>query len=101
MARVKFTTTINERLLKQAKQRAFEQDYQGANKILELALEFYFTRASEETWEKELPNGSIERLRISNDNVITENIRSRVKRRNFKASDYLEDNLRINGWVKV
>jgi len=58
-------------------------------------------RASEEIWEKELPNGSIERLRISNDNVITENIRSRVERTNFKASDYLEDNLRINGWVKV
>jgi hypothetical protein len=101
MTRVCITTTIDEILLKQAYMKAAECNYRGANKIIELALEFYFSKADEEIWEKELASGCIERVIIKPTKIITENIRNRLERTNFNSKDYSPENLKSKGWVKV
>ena len=56
--RVKTTTTIDKELLHSARSLAKEKGLEGANAIIERALELYFSKSdSLEVWEKTLSSG--------------------------------------------
>lgn len=57
MARIKYTTTIQEELIKKAKVMAIIQNLDGANDIIEKALDHYFNSLNYK--EKENPTHNI------------------------------------------
>ena len=75
--RAKITTTIEEVLLNKAKTLAKQEGLEGANAIIERALEFYFTSIENEVWEKSLPSGWIKKLVLKGDLILYENIKCR------------------------
>ena len=55
--RARITTTIEEALLNHAKDLAKKEGLDGANAIIERALELYFSSFQSEVWEKWLSSG--------------------------------------------
>lgn len=79
MSRVRFTTTLQEDLLKKAKVNARMQNLQGANDIIEKALTLYFQVQDKQVWEKILPNGKRQRIFIHSEHTCIDYIEKRVQ----------------------
>jgi hypothetical protein len=99
--RSKITTTIEEVLLNKAKTLAKQEGLEGANAIIERALELYFTSIQSEVWEKSLSSGWIKKLMLNGDSVLYENIKCRKTLENYKSEDYTQEALESKGWKKV
>lgn len=98
--RVKTTTTIDEALLQKARCLAKEKGLEGANAIIERALELYFSSFQNEVWEKSLSSGWIKRLVLQGDSVLYENVKCRKALQHFKQEDYTEEALLARGYIK-
>jgi hypothetical protein len=102
MARVRISTTIDEKLLNLLKERASIDGIKNINVILEKALKFYFSNLSVSVWERECPGGWIRKLIIRPDVLILENIRSRKSTTKYERAYYTNDEMLIkDGWVRV
>jgi hypothetical protein len=99
--RTKITTTIEEAILNKAKALAKQEGLDGANAIIERALELYFTSIQNEVWEKSLSSGWIKKLILQRDSILYENIKCRKTLENYKPEDYTQDVLESKGWKKV
>jgi hypothetical protein len=99
--RVKITTTIEETLLNRAKTLAKEQGLEGANAIIEKALELYFSSFLNEIWEKSLSSGWLKKLVLQGDSILYENIKCRKTLNGFKSEDYTKEALKLKGWKRV
>ena len=99
--RTKITTTIEEAILNKAKALAKQEGLDGANAIIERALELYFTSIQNEVWEKSLSSGWIKKLILQRDSILYENITCRKSLENYKPEDYTQDVLESKGWKKV
>jgi len=92
--RVKTTTTIDKELLHSARSLAKEKGLEGANAIIERALELYFSKSdSLEVWEKTLSSGWIKKLIIQGDSILFENIKYRKNITNSRPENYTEETL--------
>ena len=98
--RLKITTTIEEGLLNKAKTLAKQEGLEGANAIIERALELYFTSIQSEVWEKSLSSGWIKKLVLKGDSILYENIKCRKTLENYKLEDYTQEALETKGWKK-
>ena len=98
--RLKITTTIEEGLLNKAKTLAKQEGLEGANAIIERALELYFTSIQSEVWEKSLSSGWIKKLVLKGDSILYENIKCRKTLENYKPEDYTQGTLKNKGWKK-
>ncbi len=99
--RVKTTTTIEESLLSHARSLAKEEGLEGANAIIERALELYFSSFQNEIWEKSLSSGWIKKLVLQGDSILYENIKCRKTLNSFKPEEYTKEALQLKGWKKV
>lgn len=99
--RSKITTTIEEALLNKAKTLAKQEGLEGANAIIERALELYFTSIQSEVWEKTLSSGWIKKLILLGDSILYENIKCRKTLENYKPEEYTQESLQAKGWKKV
>ncbi|NLD47668.1 MAG: hypothetical protein GX660_10780 [Clostridiaceae bacterium] len=99
--RVKITTTIEEALLNKAKALSKQEDLEGANAIIERALELYFTSIQNEVWEKSLSSGWIKKLVLQEDSILYENIKCRKILENYKQEDYSKEVLQSKGWKRL
>lgn len=99
--RSKITTTIEEVLLNKAKTLAKQEGLEGANAIIERALELFFTSIQSEVWEKSLSSGWIKKLILQGDSILYENIKCRKTLENYKPEDYTQEALKSKGWKKV
>lgn len=99
--RVKTTTTLDKKLLAEAKGLAKKQGLEGANAIIERALELYFSSIDNEVWEKTLTSGWIKKLVLQGDSILYENIKCRKTLKTFNTEDYTERALESKGWKRV
>jgi hypothetical protein len=99
--RTKITKTIEEVLLNKAKALAKKEGLEGANAIIERALELYFTSIQNEVWEKSLSSGWIKKLVLKGDSILYENIKCRKTLENYRLEDYTRESLQAKGWKKV
>lgn len=99
--RTKITTTIEEALLNKAKVLAKQDGLEGANAIIERALELYFTSIQNEVWEKSLSSGWIKKLILQGDSILYENIKCRKALESYRPEDYTQEVLQAKGWKKV
>ena len=99
--RTKITTTIEEAILNKAKALAKQEGLEGANAIIERALELYFTSIQNEVWEKSLSSGWIKKLILKGDSILYENTKCRKTLENYRPEDYTQDVLESKGWKKV
>ena len=95
--RAKITTTIEEVLLNKAKALAKQESLEGANAIIERALELYFTSIQNEVWEKSLSSGWIKKLVLKGDSILYENIKCRKILENYRQEDYTPKVLQTKG----
>lgn len=98
--RIKITTTIEEALLNKAKALSKQEGLEGANAIIERALELYFTSIQNEVWEKSLSSGWIKKLVLQEDSILYENIKCRKTLENYKQEDYSKEVLQSKGWKR-
>ncbi len=99
--RARITTTIEEALLNHAKGLAKKEGLDGANAIIERALELYFSSFQSEVWEKSLSSGWIKKLVFQGDSILYENIKCRKNITNYKKEEYTQESLKSRGWEKV
>ena len=99
--RARITTTIEEALLNHAKDLAKKEGLDGANAIIERALELYFSSFQSEVWEKSLSSGWIKKLVFQGDSILYENIKCRKTLNRLNSEDYTEETLQLKGWKKV
>ena len=76
MKRVRYTTTIQDDLLKKAKEKAQTEGLDGANEVIEKALKLYFSNSKVEVWEK-VENGCLQKIVRKGEKVIFQKIKSR------------------------
>lgn len=98
--RIKITTTIDENLLGQAKELVKKEGLEGANAIIERALQMYFN-STKEVWEKELESGWVKKIVKQQDRIDFENIKSRKTYFRYRKEDYSKEALTERGWKKV
>jgi metal-responsive CopG/Arc/MetJ family transcriptional regulator len=98
--RVKITTTIDENLLAQTKEIVKNEGLEGANAIIERALQLYFA-STDEVWEKALESGWVKKVVIQQDRIHFENIKSRKIYCRYRKEDYTEEALLARGWQRV
>ena len=77
MARVRFTTTIDEILLRVAKDKAEKEGLDGVNSVIERALRVYFSNCGVEVWEKKQNDGCIDKLILRPQKTVFESVRER------------------------
>jgi hypothetical protein len=99
--RARITTTIEEALLNRAKDLAKKEGFDGANAIIEKALELYFSSSPKEVWEKSLSSGWIKKLVLQGDSILYENIKCRKTLERINPEDYTEEALHLKGWKKA
>ena len=99
--RARITTTIEEALLSHAKDLAKKEGLDGANAIIERALELYFSSFQSEVWEKSLSSGWIKKFVFQGDSILYENIKCRKTLKIANPEDYTEEALQLKGWKKV
>lgn len=78
MTRVKYSTTLQEELLRKTKALAKAQGLAGANDIIEKALEMYFQLQNTQIWEKEIGNGKYQIVTIGNGHTCLDYVDKRV-----------------------
>jgi len=101
MSRVKFTTNIEEDLLKRAKAAAETEGLVGANEVIEKALHLYFANCSTQVWEKPLNGGWLKKMIVRPGKVVIECIRSRKVKEKYNPQYYTCEVLEPRGWHKV
>lgn len=101
MSRVRYTTTIEEKLLIKARIEASSFKMKRTNDIIEAALECYFSKEKNEIWEKSLESGWIERIIITKSKIGFENIREKKEINNTESENFSQDKLQSNGWIKI
>ena len=87
--------------MNKAKALAKQEGLEGANAIIERALELYFTSIQNEVWEKSLSSGWIKKLVLKGDCILYENIKCRKTLENYRPEDYTQEVLEAKGWKKV
>lgn len=102
MARMKFTTTLDEDLLSIAKHKVslLDGNY-GVNEIIEQALRFYFQNASVTVWEKRSNNTHLQKLILRSNRLTLEHIKERTVIKNYDPESVSPPVLREGGWSKV
>lgn len=102
MSKVKITTTIEEDVLKVARERFPLEGFEGLNGLIEKALKFYFANSSVTVWEFVATGGWTRKLIIRPNLLIVENIRSRKSIQRYDKEYYAnEENLVKEGWKKT
>jgi hypothetical protein len=101
MPRVKYTTTLDETLLKLAKEKAKLDGLDGANSVIEAALKLYFANCTTEVWEKRLDGGWIKKIIVRPSRVIIESIRSRQVRSRYNPNAFTDEVMQPKGWTRV
>lgn len=103
MARIKFTTTLDEDLLALAK----EKSSHGANEIIEQALRFYFRNASVTVWEKSVNNEDdnkdklFQKLILRSSRLVLETVKERTVIKKYDHEAVCPESLQLGGWSKV
>jgi len=108
VARIKFTTTLNEDLLSLAKHKASLLDGSyGANEIIEQALRFYFRNSSVTVWEKSISTEAdnkdkhLQKLILRSNRLVLEHIKERTVIKKYDPDAVSPTVLREGGWAKV
>ena len=108
MARMKFTTTLDENLLALAKHKASLLDGKyGANEIIEQALRFYFQNASVTVWEKSVntedddKDKHLQKLILRSNRLTLEHIKERTIIKKYDPNAVSSQVLKEGGWSKV
>lgn len=103
MARIKFTTTLDENLLALAK----EKSPHGANEIIEQALRFYFRNASVTVWEKSINTEDdnndkhFQKLILRSNRLVLETVQDRTTIKKYDKESVCPKSLKLGGWSKV
>ena len=108
MARVRYTTTLDEDLLHIAKHKAslLEGSY-GANEIIEQALRFYFRNARVTVWEKSIntkddnKDKHFQKLILRSNRLILETVQDRTIIKEYDKEAVSPKSLKNGGWSKV
>jgi len=98
MKRVRYTTTIQDDLLKKAKEKAQAEGLDGANEVIEKALKLYFSNSKVEVWEK-LEDGCLKKLVKKPGKVIFQKIESRKLLSDSQR--YTSEALQANGFKNI
>lgn len=108
MARIKFTTTLDEDLLTIAKHKASSLDGSyGANEIIEQALRFYFRNASVTVWEKNINTEDdnkdklFQKLILRSNRLVLETVKDRTTIKKYDQESVCPESLKLGGWSKV
>lgn len=101
MTRVKYTTNLDEELLRLAKEKAELCDMDGANAVIEAALRLYFANCSTQVWEKTMQGGWIKKMIVRPGQVIFESIRCRKIKARYNPKYFTDEVLAPKGWTKV
>lgn len=101
MAKVKYTTNMDEELLRLAKDKAKQGGMDGANAVIEAALRLYFANCSTQVWEKKLQGGWIKKLIVRPGKVVIESIRCRKTNARYNPKYFTDEALQPKGWTKV
>lgn len=101
MCRVKFTTTLDEDLLFLAKNKASLEGLEGANAVIEKALRVYFRNCRVTVWEKQLNNGTLQKLIIRSSQLIIETLQKRSVLKKFDRTTVSDKSLKSKGFHKV
>lgn len=101
MTRVKYTTNLDEELLRLAKEKAELCDMDGANAVIEAALRLYFANCSTQVWEKTMQGGWIKKMIVRSNQVIFESIRVRKVKERYNPKYFTDEVLAPKGWTKV
>ncbi len=78
MNRVRYTTTIQDELLRKTKVIARTNGYSGANDVLERALKLYFKMHGTSIWEKNLPDGKCQTVTIHDGHMSLDYVDKRI-----------------------
>lgn len=78
MYRIKYSTTIENNLIKKTKALAKQRNLGGANDIIEEALKLYFQLQGKQMWEKALPNGQYQMVMIDNGHMYLDHVDKRI-----------------------
>ncbi|MCT4685928.1 hypothetical protein [Vallitalea sp.] len=108
MARVRYSTTLDEDLLTMAKHRAsLIEELHGANDIIEQALRFYFRNASVTVWEKSVNTEDdnkdkyFQKLILRSNRLVLENVKDRTVIKKYDSEAVSPKTLKEGGWTKV
>ena len=104
--REKYTTLIDAELLKKAKLKAIEEGYEGANSIIEKALEMYTSSNIGTLWQKEIESGWIDTVRVDKNEAIYITARPEYIRRHKligleAKTRFSEKELELRGYKKI
>lgn len=99
--RVRVNTTLDEELFIKTKSYAKEIGLEGANAIIEKALELYFSSNKNSVWEKSLCSGWIKKVVVNEDTVLFENIKKRKFIRIINKEEYSIETMQKRGWKRV
>jgi hypothetical protein len=108
MARVRYSTTLDEDLLTMAKHKASLLDgVYGANEIIEQALRFYFRNASVTVWEKSINTEDdnndkhFQKLILRSNRLVLETVQDRTTIKKYDKESVCPKSLKLGGWSKV
>ena len=101
MARVRYTTNLEDALLQKAKDHSLECGLSGANELIEKALRFYFANSQVEVWEKPLKDDWVKKLIVRPDKVMCENVCARKVYTEFDKAYYTSELLEKRGFKMV
>jgi hypothetical protein len=108
MARVRYSTTLDEDLLNMAKNKASLIDgLHGANDIIEQALKFYFRNASVTVWEKSInteddnKDNHFHKLILRSNRLVLETVQDRTIIKEYDKESVSPQSLKLGGWSKV
>jgi hypothetical protein len=108
MARIRFTTTLDENLLSLAKHKASLLDGSyGENEIIEQALRFYFRNASVTVWEKSINTENdnkdkhFNKLILRSNRLVFETVQDRTIIKEYDKESVNPNKLKDGGWSKV
>lgn len=101
--REKYTTLIDADLLKRAKIKAIEEGYEGANSIIEKALEMYLSKEKGTLWLKKLESGWVDMVQVFEDRIINVSIQPELYREHKNADKirYSEEEMKFRGFEKI
>jgi hypothetical protein len=108
MARVRYSTTLDEDLLSLAKHKAsLLNGSHGANEIIEQALRFYFRNASVTVWEKSInteddnQDRHFQKLILRSNRLVLETVQDRTTIKKYDPEAVSSKKLKDGGWSKV
>jgi hypothetical protein len=101
--REKYTTLIDANLLKKAKIKAIEEGYEGANSIIEKALEMYLSKEKGTIWMKKLESGWVDITAVFDEKIINISVQPELyrERKNADKARYSEEDMRFKAYNKV